>query len=295
MTPLLVTIPHTGTDVPPQILARWTDAAKALPDTDWHLAPLYDFVPRIGAGLLVARYSRYVIDLNRPADGHALYPGRDETARVPTSTFEQADIYLPEQLPSADEIAERTERYWRPWHDEVRRQLALRKARFGFAVLFDAHSIRSEVPRFFSGRLPGLMLGTADGHSCDPQMAQAALDVFEASPFSWALNAPFKGGHITRSFGAPVDGVHALQLEMSQRLYMDEDPPFQYNPSKADVLKPWLERALQAILATLPALKSASAPGQVGAAPGSAGRVARIACRARSSHGFRTSAFDGLY
>jgi N-formylglutamate deformylase len=251
--PLLVTVPHTGTAVPPAIAERWSSPeVGALPDTDWHLDRLYDFVPRLGAALMVARYSRYVIDLNRPADGHALYPGRSETGLVPTTTFSNQPLYRPGLAPDAAEVTARIARYWTPWHRTVREQLDALKARFGYAILFDAHSIISDVPRFSAERLPGLMLGTADGRSCSPALAAAAMDVFSRSPYAWQLNAPFKGGYITRSFGAPDSGIHAIQLEMSQRLYMAEGPPFTYLPERAAGLRTWLEETLRAIAAQAP-------------------------------------------
>ena len=251
--PLLVTVPHSGTDAPEDIAGRWTPAALQRPDTDWHLGQLYDFVPSLGAQLMVARYSRYVVDLNRPADGARLYTDRDETGLVPTSTFEQEPIYRPGQAPDDAERVARVVRYWQPWHDAIRQRLAALRDRFGYAILFDAHSITSVVPRFFDGPLPDLMVGTADGQSCHPALAAAVQDVFTESPYDWLLNRPFKGGFITRSFGAPAEDIHAIQLEMSQRLYMREGPPFAYDEERAARLKPWLERALAALARHRPA------------------------------------------
>jgi len=250
--PLLVTIPHSGTDAPEALVARWTAAGRRRADTDWHLGMLYDFVPSLGAALVVARSSRYVVDLNRPEDGSALYQNRRETGIIPTTTFDDQPIYLPHEQPDAAERAARVETHWRPWHALVRARLEALKEQFGYAILFDAHSIQSEVPRFYAGRLPDLMLGTADGSSCAPALAAAVEEVFVESPLDWTLNHPFKGGHITRSFGQPADGIHALQLEMSQRLYMAEGPPYPYLAAKAATLKPWLKLALSALSRTRP-------------------------------------------
>ncbi|MFT4977660.1 MAG: N-formylglutamate deformylase [Myxococcota bacterium] len=248
--PLLVTVPHAGTDAPAEVAGRWTADARRRPDTDWHLGLLYDFVPSLGAQLMIARNSRYVVDLNRSADGAKLYAGRRETGLVPTTTFSDEPIYLPGDEPGDFERADRIEQYWRPWHAAVRQRLDALRAQFGYAILFDAHSIVSEAPRFFDGRLPPLMLGTVEGTSCDGRLSSAVQAVFEESPYGWALDAPFKGGFITRSFGAPSDHIHALQLEMSQRIYMDEGPPFVYQPQRAAGLKSWLLRALQALVDT---------------------------------------------
>jgi N-formylglutamate deformylase len=249
--PLLVSIPHTGTDVPPSIAARFaTPEVAALPDTDWHLHDLYDFVPQLGATMLFARYSRYIVDLNRPREGGALYPGRFETSVTPTRTFADTPIYRHGAEPEEDEITERLDLYWQPYHDRLRGELARLSERHGYALLFDAHSITSFVPRFSSDKLPGFMLGDVDGTSSHPDLSQAVLAVQAASGISFQPNHPFKGGYITRSNGAPGAGVHALQLEMSQRLYMDEGPPFAYRQDLAAALRPTLDASLRAFVET---------------------------------------------
>jgi N-formylglutamate deformylase len=244
--PLLVSIPHTGEELSPGLAERMaSDTVRALPDTDFHLHRLYDFVPRLGARLLYARFSRYVIDLNRPEDQAPLYPGRSETGLVPTSSFAGEPLYRPGELPSASETDQRIATYYRPYHERLARELRHLKQRHGYALLFDAHSIKSVVPRFFEGELPGLMLGDVDGSSCDERVADAVYDVHVKSGYSYGRNNPFKGGHITRAYGRPAEGVHALQLEMSQRLYMNEDPPFSYDEAKASKLRPVLEATLR--------------------------------------------------
>ncbi|MEZ5990333.1 MAG: N-formylglutamate deformylase [Planctomycetota bacterium] len=244
--PLLLSIPHCGTELPPEVAEDLAgDDVAALPDTDWHLERLYDFAPELGIRTIHARYSRYLVDLNRPADGSPLYPGRAETEVVPTTTFDGRPLWRQGRAPDEDERRRRIERYWRPYHARLRAELdALREAH-GYALLFDAHSIRSEVPRLFAGRLPGLILGDADGTSCEARIAAEVKWVLEESPFSEVANHPFKGGWITRCFGRPDDRVHALQLEMSQRIYMDEDAPWTYRPELAERLRPVLRRALQ--------------------------------------------------
>ena len=247
--PLLVSVPHTGTAVPAAIDARFAGpGVRELPDTDWHLHDLYDFVPDLGATLLTAVYSRYVIDLNRPREAQNLYPGRFETTLVPTRSFADEAIYRSGAEPDATEISERIELFWQPYHDEISTRLAALRERFGYALLFDAHSITSVVPQFYDGQLPGLMLGDVDGSSAAGACSDAVLAVLEASPHSAVRNAPFKGGYITRCFGQPQDGIHALQLEMSQRLYMDEGSPFAYREDLAEALRPTLRAALLAFV-----------------------------------------------
>ncbi len=248
-TPLLVSIPHTGVDVPPEIAARFvTEEARGLPDTDWHLHRLYAFARELGATVLHADASRYVVDLNRPRDAKPLYPGRTETGLIPTRTFGGATIYAEGDEPDAAELQSRVEAWWDPYHSRLQQELARLKERFGYALLFDAHSITSVVPDFFEGELPGLVLGDANGATADAAIIEAVRAVHAAADFSTSHNSPFRGGYITRSYGQPSEGVHALQLEMAQRLYMHEGPPFAFAEERADALQPLLRATLTAFL-----------------------------------------------
>ncbi len=245
--PLLVSVPHTGTSLTEGLAARFSgETVRALPDTDWHLDRLYAFVPRLGATLLCARMSRYVIDLNRDPQGRSLYPGRFETELIPTRTFDGEPIYRPGEMPGPEERADRLERYYRPYHEALRRLLDEFVDRFGYALLFDAHSIRSHVPRLVPEPIPDLILGDGGGSACPPLIVTAVRSVHEASPYESAYNAPFRGGYITRHYGRPGERVAALQLEMAQRLYMEEAPPFRYDAGRAAALQPVLEETLRA-------------------------------------------------
>ena len=252
--PLLVSMPHVGTHIPDTIAARMTPAALEVPDTDWHVDRLYDFLDELGAARIVATHSRYVIDLNRPSDGAQLYPGASNTELCPLTRFDEAPIYQDgpdgrSQAPDITETAGRIEEYWRPYHRRLESELAAMKAAHGIALLFDAHSIRSEVPRFFAGRLPDINLGTGGGTSADPAMAAVALEAAaEADGYTSVLNGRFKGGYITRQYGRPAKGVHAIQLELSEITYMDEDPPFAFRDDLATRVRPALRRILEAIL-----------------------------------------------
>ncbi len=248
-TPLLVSIPHDGRAIPDDIAARMTGAARAIPDTDWHVRQLYDFAAALGAGVLAARYSRYVVDLNRDPDGAALYPGADNTEIVPLATFDREPVYRPGAEPDDEETAGRIARFWRPYHRRLAAQLGALRERHGRALLFDAHSIRSVVPRFFEGRLPDFNFGTARGASADAGLAAAAFHVLaSAEGYSSVDNGRFTGGYITRTHGAPADGVHAIQLELTQRSYMNEAPPFDYRPDLAAGVKPVLRDLLAAMI-----------------------------------------------
>ena len=245
-SPLLVSMPHTGTHVPGWLAPRLSSAARALPDTDWHLERLYEFVSDLGASVLVATHSRYVVDLNRPPDNANLYPGQDTTGIVPLDTFHREPLYLPGFPPSEEEVAERIETYWRPYHARLQQALAEIRARHGYALLWDAHSIFSVLPRFFAGKLPDLNLGTADGKSCAPGIGEALAKSVEG--YSAVLNGRFKGGYITRRYGDPTDQVHAVQLELSEATYMDEGPPYGFREDLARELRPQLRTLLELFL-----------------------------------------------
>ena len=247
-SPLIVSVPHAGRHVPDAILLRMEAVARALPDTDWHVDELYRFVPSTGATLIAATHSRYVVDLNRDPSGAALYPGADNTELCPTRTFANEAIYLPGAEPTAAEVAARRATFFEPYHALIAAEVARVRERHGFAVLLDGHSIAAEVPRFFAGRLPDLNLGTSDGASCAPSLRRLAADVVaHAEGFTHVVDGRFKGGYITRHFGAPRADVHALQLEMVQACYMDEVNPSAFDPSRAAALTRVLERLVIAL------------------------------------------------
>jgi N-formylglutamate amidohydrolase len=252
-SPLIVDVPHAGTYLPVDLAARLTPAARALPDTDWHVEKLFGFARKLGVTVLAATHSRYVVDLNRDPGGRALYPGADNTELVPTRTFANEPIYLPGDDPDSAEIAQRCTEYFTPYHTVLAGEIERVLARHGYAILLDAHSIRREVPRFFAGRLPDLNLGTADGASCGPEFHHAAaLAISRANAFSNVVNGRFKGGFITRHYGVPNHSVHALQLEQAQACYMDEAPPYPWEANRAAPLVGVLEALVEVLLSTRP-------------------------------------------
>ena len=219
---LVISVPHDGRLVPAGQQARMTEAGLAIPDTDWHVAELYNFARELGASMLVARYSRYVVDLNRPPDDGSLYEGQLATGLCPRYTFAGEPLYRDDAPVADDEVAARVQRYWRPYHERLAQALRDARARHGYALLWDAHSIPSRVPRLFDGELPVLNLGNFDGRSCDFRIARELHAIAAASPYIAVLNGRFKGGYITRHYGDPGNGVQAMQLELAQRAYMDE-------------------------------------------------------------------------
>jgi N-formylglutamate deformylase len=247
--PLLISMPHTGTFLPPDISARLTHAALKLPDTDWHLERLYDFVDQLGASVIVATHSRYAIDLNRPRDDASLYPGQDTTGLCPLDTFDREALYRNGPQPDAAEIRDRIEKYWEPYHAALQGELDRLRGHHARIVLWDAHSIRSVLPRFFQGRLPDLNLGSAGGAACDQSLAQRLLQIARNHPgYTAVLDGRFKGGYITRRYGRPSEGVHAIQLELVQLTYMREEYPYAFDDSRADVLRPVLQQMLRETL-----------------------------------------------
>lgn len=245
--PLLVSMPHVGTDIPDDIAAGMAPAATEKADTDWHLVRLYEFLQAMGASTLSARWSRYVIDLNRPPENTNLYPGQDTTGLCPLDTFHREPLYLAGRQPDQAEVQRRLAAYWQPYHTQLRAELDRLLALHGKVVLWDAHSIASIVPRFFEGKLPDLNFGTADGASCDPAMTAAIAGVARRDErYTVAVNGRFKGGHITRFYGKPEQGVHAIQLEMCQSTYMDETAPFGYREDLAGEVQPLLRQLVQA-------------------------------------------------
>jgi N-formylglutamate deformylase len=244
-TPLLLSLPHVGTVIPDDQKARYVEGALRVDDTDWHLEALYAFARDLGASVLVPRYSRYLIDLNRPPENAPMYPGANNTELCPTRAFSGEPLYREGQAPDEAEIARRVTRYWRPYHDALQAELQHLHTRYGHAVLFDGHSIQSELPWLFEGRLRDLNLGTADGRSCAPSLREA-LNAVLASQNRWThvTDGRFKGGYITRHYGQPDQQVHAVQLEMCFSCYMQESPPWTWDPQRAAAVQPVLRQLL---------------------------------------------------
>lgn len=240
--PLLISMPHIGTHIPKEHRALLTEEATMLPDTDWHLDRLYAFAKEMGAGLLMAQYSRFLIDLNRPEDDQPLYPGAT-TGLFPETLFDGRPIHQNQPPSEWRDLYRR--HLWKNYHLRLRRELDHLKHEFGYAILFDAHSIASHIPRLFDGELPHFNLGTYDGKSCHQGLAQDILNILEEDrTYQAVLNGRFKGGYITRYYGQPDFNIHALQLEIAQRSYMEEKPPFIYDENKAEKVQMILQKIL---------------------------------------------------
>jgi len=223
---LLISVPHSGIRVPPALLEVFSEESRGLPDTDWFVDRLYQWAPEMGAGMIVAPMSRYVVDLNRPPDDAPLYDtagGSLQTGLVPVRAFSGTAIYAAGAEPDPVQARTRVEEYWKPYHQCLQSELERIRSIHGFAVLLDAHSIRSKEPLLFSGILPDLNLGSNDGCSAHQSLVESAAAALRDERYSMVVDGRFKGGYITRHYGSPREGVHALQLEMAQSAYMDEE------------------------------------------------------------------------
>jgi formiminoglutamase len=220
--PLLLSMPHTGTRIPAPLEAELASAWLARKDTDWWIDRLYDFAADLGATVLRTTVSRTVIDVNRDPSGASLYPGQATTGLCPTTSFDGEALYRSGREPNEAEIARRRARYFGPYHDALSAELNRLRRHHGRVVLYDCHSIRSVVPRLFDGELPHMNIGTNSGTSSAPSLQHAVETICSASSFSWVANGRFRGGWITRHYGHPDAGVHAIQMELACRAYMDE-------------------------------------------------------------------------
>lgn len=246
--PLLISIPHAGLKLTDTVRDGLVPAARSLPDTDWHIPQLYDFARELGASVVAAQYSRFVIDINRPDDDKPLYAGAT-TGLYPATLFEGEPLFLEGKAPSAQQQAQYLEQIWRPYHAKVESELVRLREAFGYALLWDAHSIRSQIAHLFDGKLPDFNLGTFNGASCDPELAQRLNGVCAGFPaYTHVLNGRFKGGHITRHYGAPANHIHAVQLELAQSTYMNEVEPFAYREDLAQPTQVVLRGLLETLL-----------------------------------------------
>jgi formiminoglutamase len=247
-SPVILGLPHTGTDVPADIRDRLNDEGKKLRDTDWHVHTLYDgLLP--GATTVRATFHRYVVDANRDPSGRSLYPGQNTTGLIPVTDFDDQPIWKPGQEPDAAETGRRLALFHRPYHAALAAEIERVRAEHGVAILYDCHSIRSVCPFLFEGRLPDFNIGTFDGRSCAPAVERAVRDICAAAAgYTHVVNGRFKGGWTTRHYGRPTDGVHAIQMELVQATHLESEAlPFTYSPAKAERLRIHLGAILAAL------------------------------------------------
>ncbi len=254
--PLLVSMPHTGTEIPDDVESQLLSPWLSRRDADWAVDRLYDFAAGLGATIVRTRMSRTVIDVNRDPSGRSLYPGQATTGLCPTETFDGDPLYAKGDEPGEIEIGLRRERYFDPYHARLAHELGRLREKHPKIVLYDAHSIRSVIPRLFEGTLPQFNLGTNSGVSCGPALTRAVERICEASGRSHVTDGRFKGGWITRHYGDPERGIHAIQMELACRGYLrepeeaisEENWPAPYDPAFAAPLRDTLKQILEACL-----------------------------------------------
>jgi len=251
--PLLVSLPHTGTEIPAAFASRFVSRERALDDTDWFIDALYDFAVALGATTVRTPVSRSIIDVNRDPSGQSLYPGQATTELCPTTTFDGRPLYRIGAGLDPAEIARRRVDYFDPYHAALAAELARLRTLHPRVVLYDCHSIRSAIPRLFEGTLPNFNIGTNGGASCAPELTGAIEAICDASGFTRVTNGRFKGGYITRHYADPERGVHAVQMELAIRGYMDEPEkdviPPRFDPDRAAPIRAVLSDILVACLA----------------------------------------------
>lgn len=243
--PLILGQPHCGVFVPPEIKAGLNACGQMLADTDWHVDRLYEGLAP-DATVVRANFHRYVIDANRDPSGESLYQGQNTTGLVPLVSFDNEPLW--NDPPTDDEIDVRRMDYHAPYHLALATEIDRVRDRHGAAVLYDCHSIRSNIPFLFEGRLPDLNIGTNNGVTCAASLEKTVEQVCAKSGFSCVVNGRFRGGWTTRHYGMPDRGVHAIQMEIAQSAYLKEEAaPWIYDEKKADRLRRWLADVLGAI------------------------------------------------
>ncbi|MEH3117528.1 MAG: N-formylglutamate deformylase [Methylorubrum populi] len=264
-SPIILGLPHAGTDVPSGIAARLNADGARLRDTDWHIDRLYEgLLPNLTT--VRATFHRYVLDANRDPRGVSLYPGQNTTGLIPETDFDGEPIWHASAGPTEEDVAERLARFHAPYHAALAAEIARVKALHGVVILYDCHSIRSRIPFLFDGVLPDLNVGTAGGATCDPRveaLVTAACRAEEAS-YTTILNGRFRGGWTTRHYGRPADGVHAIQMEIAQSAYLaTEHAPFAYDDGRAERLRALLATILSGLETLAPTLAAPLAQGPV--------------------------------
>lgn len=254
--PLLVSLPHTGTGIPPEIESRLVSPWLARKDTDWWIDRLYGFARDLEATVVRTDVSRTVIDVNRDPSGASLYPGQSTTGLCPLTTFDGEPLYQPDEEPGPAEIEARRVRYFDPYHRTLGEEIARLRERHGTVVAYDCHSIRSAIPRLFPGELPVFNIGTNGGASCGPELKARIAGICNGTGHLTVVDGRFRGGWIIRSLGRPADGVHAVQMELACRGYMDEPMervdennwPTPYNAERAAPMRSTLRNVLEACI-----------------------------------------------
>ncbi len=250
IVPIILSVPHCGTDFPDEIRNDYVPEMMAAPDdTDWFVHQLYNFATELGITIIHAKYSRWAIDLNRDPESAPLYDdGRIITGLTTTTDFFGKSIYISDdRIPDQKEVERRLTEYYWPYYNKIQDLLDERLATFGKALLWDAHSIRHFVPTIRKEIFPDMILGNNDETTAHPELIETALHGLTSGKFGVNHNTPFKGGHITRYFGKPEQNIHALQLEMNKILYMDDEER-NFHEERANEMRAVLKPTFEALI-----------------------------------------------
>lgn len=256
VVPFILSVPHCGTSFPDELTSHYIPEKMQAPDdTDWFVHELYNFASELGITIVHARYSRWVIDLNRDPESAPLYnDGRIITGLTPNTDFFGDPIYVSEaHEPDMVEVKRRLYTYYWPYYEQVQQLLDARKEQFGKVLLWDAHSIRHFVPTIREDVFPDMILGNNDETTAHPAIIETALNTLRSGSYGVNHNTPFRGGHITRYFGKPENNVHALQLEMNKILYMD-DKELHFHEDRANKVREVLKTTFEALIDTIDTL-----------------------------------------
>lgn len=246
-SPIILAFPHVGTFVPEDIFQKLNKNGQRLADTDWHVDRLYDGL--LGdATKVIANFHRYVVDANRDPADVSLYPGQNTTGLCPLTDFDGNGIWREGHAPTEIDVRARQQAFHSPYHSQLTAQLKRIKDKYGFAVLYDCHSIRSNIPYLFEGGLPDFNIGTNNGATCDPLLEGHMVDVCaRANGYSYVLNGRFKGGWTTRNYASVTENIHVIQMELAQSTYAQEIEPWEYDKEKASQLRPILSNILEGL------------------------------------------------
>lgn len=228
-SPLILCLPHSGTDVPPFVAGRLNATGRLQADLGWRLEKVFDFHGALGATVIRSSVSRYVIDLDRDRETPISVAEDPSLALCPVTTLDHKRIYKEGEEPGPTEVEQRMLLFYRPFHLALQQQIARLRRIHEKVILVDCQSMRSQIRGMSEKGLPMINIGSADGASCDPDLRSLFVGSFTAQDgYSVSVDVQTKGGFITRTCGQPAKGVHAMTLMLAQRSYLrHESPPFE--------------------------------------------------------------------
>ncbi|EAV43452.1 formiminoglutamase protein [Stappia aggregata IAM 12614] len=245
-SPLIVCLPHSGTDIPNAVEKRLNATGRLQADLAWRLERVFDFHGELNATVLRSSISRYVIDLDRDPKTPVSAANDPARALCPATTLDGKRIYQEGEEPGPTEIEQRSLLFYTPFHKALRHQIDRLLRSHGKVIVLDCQSMRSHIKGVTDNGLPIVSIGTAGGTSCDPDLRNVLVGSFKGlEGFTVSVDEQIKGGFITQTFGRPERGLHAMTLLLAQRSYLrHESPPFEPDKARMARLKVVLQDAL---------------------------------------------------